>query len=107
MDVSKFLEQGNVKSNPNYNPKTKKGRLEQPTFTDYKPGTDIYDQAFKSVADRLSEDISYINPELASEKYTDYKAYVGANTTEEELNKERANNQSWLEQTGHMVAQAV
>ena len=107
MDVSKFLEQGNVKSNPNYNPKTKKGRLEQPTFTDYKPGTDIYDQAFKSTANKLSEDISYINPELASEKYTDYKAYVGANTTEEELNKERANNQSWLEQTGHMVAQAV
>lgn len=107
MDVSKFLEQGNVKSNPNYNPKTKKGRLEQPTFTDYNPGTDIYDQAFKSTADRLSEDISYINPELASEKYTDYKAYVGANTTEEELNKERANNQSWLEQTGHMLTQAV
>lgn len=106
MDVSKFLEQGNVKSNPNYNPKTKKGRLEQPTFTDYKLGTDIYDQAFKSVADKLSEDISYINPDLASEKYTKYKAYVGANTTEEDLNKERAKNQSWFEQAGHSLMQA-
>lgn len=106
MDVSKFLEQGNVKSNPNYNPKTKKGRLEQPTFTDYKPGNDIYDQAFKSIANKLSEDTSYINPELASEKYTDYKVYVGANSTEEELNKERAKNQSWLEQAGHSLMQA-
>jgi hypothetical protein len=35
MDILKFLSQGNVSANPDYNPKTKKGALEPPTLVNF------------------------------------------------------------------------
>lgn len=107
MDVGKFLEKGNVRDNPNYNPKTKQGRLQSPTLVDYNPGNDIISSALKETANRFSEDSKYMNPEYTTEKYTDYNVYVNPDYTEEELNKERASNQGWLEQLGHATVQAV
>ena len=44
MDILKFLSQGNVSANPDYNPKTKKGALEPPTLVNFNPGTTPSDQ---------------------------------------------------------------
>lgn len=44
---------------------------------------------------------------LDASKYAPYDVYINDINTEEELNKERANNQSGLEQTGRMVGQMV
>ena len=37
MDILKFAQEGNVRDNPDYNPKTKKGALQPPIITDYTP----------------------------------------------------------------------
>ena len=44
---------------------------------------------------------------LNASKYADYDVYINDIDTETELNKERANNQSALEQTGRMLGQMV
>lgn len=44
---------------------------------------------------------------LDSSKYAPYNVYINDIDTEAELNKERANNQSALEQTGRMLGQMV
>lgn len=41
------------------------------------------------------------------ENFTDYDVYLNAYTTKEEAEKQRAKNQSWIEQTGRAVTQAV
>lgn len=41
------------------------------------------------------------------ENFTDYDVYLNSYTTREEAEKQRAKNQSWIEQTGHAVTQAV
>lgn len=107
MDVLKYLQNGgNIISNPNYNPKTKKGRLQSPTLTNYKPGDNIIDQAL-SASIGISGEKSYNLNKYKLEKYTPYNVYVNPIQTEEELNKERAQNQSALEQTGRMLGQMV
>lgn len=45
--------------------------------------------------------------QLDASKYAPYDVYINDINTEEELNKERANNQSALEQTGRMLGQMV
>lgn len=41
------------------------------------------------------------------ENFADYDVYLNAYTTREEAEKQRAKNQSWIEQTGRAVIQAV
>lgn len=41
------------------------------------------------------------------ENFADYDVYLNAYTTREEAEKQRAKNQSWIEQTGHAVVQTV
>lgn len=41
------------------------------------------------------------------ENFVDYDVYLNAYTTREEAEKQRAKNQSWIEQTGRAVTQAV
>lgn len=41
------------------------------------------------------------------ENFADYDVYLNAYTTREEAEKQRAKNQSWIEQTGRAVTQAV
>lgn len=41
------------------------------------------------------------------ENFADYDVYLNAYTTREEAEKQRAKNQSWIEQTGRAITQAV
>lgn len=106
MDILKFAQEGNVRDNPNYNPKTKKGALQPPTITDYNPGTSISDEGRSVLGRTLAKGIYNLN-QYDVDKYTPYNVYVNPYNTEEELNKERAENQGVLEQTGRFVGQAV
>lgn len=106
MDILKFAQEGNVRDNPDYNPKTKKGALQPPTITDYNPGTSISDEGRSVLGRTLAKGIYNLN-QYDVDKYTLYNVYVNPYNTEEELNKERAENQGVLEQTGRFVGQAV
>lgn len=106
MDILKFAQEGNVRDNPDYNPKTKKGALQSPTITDYNPGTSISDEGRSVLGHTLAKGIYNLN-QYDVDKYTPYNVYVNPYDTEEELNKERAENQGVLEQTGRFVGQAV
>ena len=97
-------------SNPNYNPKTKKGRLEQP-FIDNPNPIDI-EENFGNAYRKSISPITYTNKDLGLstkeiDKYHKYNAVVSPYTTEEERNRIRAENQSALEQTGNSIMQAV
>lgn len=106
MDILKFAQEGNVRDNPDYNPKTKKGALQPPTITDYNPGTSISDEGRSVLGRTLAKGIYNLN-QYDVDKYTPYNVYVNPYNTEEELNKKRAENQGVLEQTGRFVVQAV
>lgn len=106
MDILKFAQEGNVRDNPDYNPKTKKGALQPPTITDYNHGTSISDEDRSVLGRTLAKGIYNLN-QYDVDKYTPYNVYVNPYNTEEELNKERAENQGVLEQTGRFVGQAV
>lgn len=106
MDILKFAQEGNVRDNPDYNPKTKKGALQPPTITDYNPGTSISDEGRSVLGRTLAKGIYNLN-QYDVDKYTPYNVYVNPYNTEKELNKERAENQGVLEQTGRFVGQAV
>lgn len=106
MDILKFAQEGNVRDNPDYNPKTKKGALKPPTITDYNPGTSVSDEGRSVLGRTLAKGIYNLN-QYDVDKYTPYNVYVNPYDAEEELNKERAENQGVLEQTGRFVGQAV
>lgn len=106
MDVLKFLKEGNVRANPDYNPKTKKGRLEPPTLVDYNPGTSVRDIGISNIAANRARGIYDLN-KYNNSNYEDYDVFVNPVDTEEELNKERALNQSNWEQARNAVVQAV
>lgn len=106
MDILKFAQEGNVRDNPDYNPKTKKGALQPPTITDYNPGTSVSDEGRSVLGRTLARGIYNLN-QYDVEKYTPYRTYVNPYDTLEDLNKERAKNQGVLEQTGRFVGQAV
>ena len=57
MDVLKFLQEGNVSKNPEYNPKTKEGRTKSPLLVDYKVGNNITDKLAKNIMSNLSKNI--------------------------------------------------
>lgn len=106
MDILKFAQEGNVRRNPDYNPKTKKGALQPPTITDFNPATSTSDAGRSVLGRTLARGIYNLN-QYDVDKYTPYDTYVNPYDTEEELNKERAENQGVLEQTGRFVGQVV
>ena len=106
MDILKFLNQGNVSTNPEYNPKTKKGALEPPTLVDFNPGTSYSDRGRSILGQTLARNQYDLN-QYDIDKYASYDTFVGPNTSQEELNKERAKNQSVWEQTGRAAIQSV
>lgn len=107
MDVLKFLQnKGNITPNPDYNPKTKKGALEPPYLVDYNPGTTTSDKGRTSISNVAANRMYDLNAYNES-NYSDYNVYVNPFDTEEELNKERAENQGALEQLGNMVVQGI
>lgn len=106
MDVLKFLQEGNVTKNPEYNPKTKKGAIQPPYLVDNTPGASTSDEGRSVLGNTLARNVYNLN-QYDVDKYTPYKVFANPYNTEEELNKERAKNQGVLEQTGRFVAQAV
>lgn len=104
MDILKFLSQENVSANPDYNPKTKKGALEPPTLVNFNPGTSPSDQGRSVLGQTLARNQYDLN-QYDIDKYASYDTYVGPNTSQEELDRERANNQSVLEQSLRMIGQ--
>lgn len=106
MDILKFAQEGNVRDNPDYNPKTKKGAVLPPTITDYNPGTSVSDEGRSVLGRTLAKGIYNLN-QYDVDKYTPYKIYVNPYDALEDLNKERAKNQGVLEQNGRFLGQAV
>lgn len=105
MDIVKFLQEGNKHKNPKYNPKTKKGAIEPPFITNYNPGDNIGDRSRASTTNALSRNMYNLN-QYDVDKYAKYDVYVNPIQTEQELNQERAKNQSAWEQTGDFLTQA-
>ena len=106
MDVLKFLQEGNVKKNPEYNPKTKKGREQAPLLVDYNVGESTKDKSKEIISNILARS-SYDLTKYADKNYADYDVYINPINTEEELNKERSRNQTGIEQLGRLTAQIV
>lgn len=106
MDILKFAQEGNVRDNPDYNPKTKKGAIQPPTITDYNPGTSVSDEGRSVLGRTLAKGIYNLN-QYDVDKYTPYKTYVNPYDALEDLNKERAKNQGVLEQNGRFLVQAI
>ena len=105
-DDIKHIMNGRVVDNPNYS-KSKKNK--EPKYIRSYDDKDkfSYDDI---VAKNLQpvDDKSYSLTELGDpDKYSKYGVTVNRANTIEELNRERASNQSAMEQTGHAVAQAV
>lgn len=94
-----------IRPNPNYNPKTKKGALEPPYVVNTNPlnRRDFAEKVLKVPTMNAYGLTSLGDPN----KYSNYDVTVNPINTDEELNKERANNQSALEQTGRMLGQMV
>lgn len=106
MDVLKFLEEGNVRPNPEYNPKTKEGKYKAPTLVDYNAGTSVNDIGTKSISSIAAKNLYSLNSEDV-DKYAKYKTYLNPVDDKETLDRERANNQSVLEQASRSLGQAV
>ena len=106
MDIIKFLQHGNIVPNPNYNPKTKKGALEPPTLVDNNPGSSLRDQGRNALFSRITGQ-SYNLNQYADSNYADYNVYINPVDSQEELDKERAINQSNLEQSLNSIGQFI
>ena len=102
-DIDFIKNGGREVRNPAYNPKTKKGRLQPPTLISDEP---IESNASKinSLANTIRTGFSQFGDET---KYSRQGVTLNPVNTQEELNRERAENQSAFEQAGNAVVQAV
>ena len=83
MNVLEYLQNGgNVIKNSDYNPKTKKGRLQKPTLTNYKPGDNILDQAI-SASVGSAAGLGYNLNSIDIDSYSDYGVYVNPRQSQE------------------------
>ena len=102
-NIIDFINNGEIQDNPKYNPKTKKGALEPPYVV-----SNDREEGFSKGINELANTIrtgftQYGDPD----KYSKYGVTVNPINTEEELQRERAENQSALEQAGRAVTQAI
>lgn len=106
MSLSKFLNNNNDKA-----PVISAG-----ASSDYNPFAKLLEDNFmlnekiqSNTLDFLSSETGVSNKplQLNASKYAPYNVFINDIDTEAELNKERANNQSALEQTGRMLGQMV
>ena len=102
-NIIDFINNGEIQDNPKYNPKTKKGALEPPYVV-----SNDREEGFSKGINELANIIrtgftQYGDPD----KYSEYGVTVNPVNTEEELQRERAENQSALEQAGRFVTQSI
>ena len=90
--------------NPAYNSRTKIGKLQPKTIisTDYTKDPSL--QMARAFA-RNASPIQYNLNQYNDEPFEDYNVYVNPIDTREDLERQRAENQSWIEQTGRALSQ--
>lgn len=107
MNIDDFLKNGVSVPNPNYKKPSKKNPAGSPKFIqsdNYNDPLDYGSRIGKHLAAN-SYDLTHLN--TGTEKWDEYGVHINPVNTEEELQRERANNQSALEQAGHAVTQAL
>ena len=107
MNIDDFLKNGVSVPNPNYKKPSNKNPAGSPKFIqsdNYNDALDYGSRIGKALAAN-SYDLTHLN--TGTEKWDDYGVHINPVNTEEELQRERANNQSALEQAGNAVVQAV
>ena len=95
-----FNNSGVVVSNPNYNPKTKKGRAQQPFFHTLDVSQDITSGAANEFAKNAG------NAWVMGDTHN-YQRYGVTPNIISDLDRERANNQSNFVKFGNAVAQSI
>lgn len=75
--------------------------------TDNKPSSFQNPYGFSAVNKQIENLPRFSVSKEDYENFADYDVYLNAYTTREEAEKQRAKNQSWIEQTGRAVTQAV
>lgn len=105
MNIIDIIKGKDKRPNPEYNPKTKKGALEPPSIvnTDYNQRDDFASNILENVIPN-QYGLSYLGDPT---KYADYDVTVNPVNTKEELDKERANNQSVFEQGAYAIGQTL
>lgn len=104
MGVLDFIENGAVVPNPNYKKGSKDPLTASPTLISNNP--DDYITPTDLTVNRLAKE-SYGLTDFYNKNYEYYDVAIGINRSEEELNKERAKNQSGVEQFGNALAQIL
>ena len=107
MDINDFLKNGVSVPNPNYKKPSKKNPAGSPKFIQSDTYGDALDYGSR-IGQHLaanSYDLTHLN--TGNEKWDDYGVHINPVNTEEELQREKANNQSALEQATNSVVQAV
>lgn len=100
---------GGIKANPEYNPKTKKGRTQSPYLVD--TSAPSFDEGLATQYATQSKDLRYTGRELGfTNEDIERDANLGISlspyNTEDELNKARAENQSNWTKAGNFLMQA-
>lgn len=108
-DLLDRLIAGPYVKNPEYNPKTKKGKIQSPVLVNTNSG-DINSGRFTNTAKSISE-LSFTGRDLGrTNEQIESDANIGITlspyNTEKELNKARADSQSAFEQVGDFLMQA-
>lgn len=107
MDINDFLKNGTTVPNPNYKKPSKSNPAGSPKFIKSDTYGDALDYGSR-IGQHLaanSYDLTHLN--TGDEKWDEYNVHINPVNTEEELQRERANNQSAMEQAGNAVVQAV
>jgi len=107
MDINDFLNNGVTVKNPNYKKPTKRDPSGSPRFIqsgDYNAAVDRDSRIGGFLAEN-SYDLTGLNND--ENKYADYDVRINPVNTKDELDQQRAKNQSAWEQTGRLVTQAV
>ena len=103
------LSAGPYVKNPEYNPKTKAGRLQPPVLVDTTPG-DLNGGAWSNTVNKMrglqftGRDLGMTNEQIESD--AENGITLSPYNTEDDLNKARADNQSGFEQFGNFLMQA-
>ena len=107
MNIEEFIKYGVAVPNPNYKKPSKSNPAGSPRYIISNNPDDAL-----GVADRISSHVAKYSEDMSHYADTiddleEYGVKVNPINTEEELNKERAANQSWLEQTGRALGQGI
>lgn len=90
--------------NPNYSSKSKKGRLQPKTILSSDYTRDPSYQLARALSHNISP-IQYNLNQYNDTNFEDYDVYVNPIDTQQDLERQRAENQGALEQTGKAIAQ--